>query len=584
MLENVAVARLTWSDVVQTSGIRVQDCRDQKTPQRRRSRLNVWPVMLRELREGARRPANRRLRFWSAAIGLLLLGLMTIEGLGISSGSFLLVGFHTFLIAVIFLIVPGLTADCIARERRDGTLGLLFLTPLSANGIVAGKLLVQGLRAFTLWLAVLPLLTIPFLSGGVTWFDALSALSLECSAAILCLGAGLLASCFARERNTAFLLAFFFAAIFLVLFAQIFQLILLGSWRGFRAADWDNLLLSSESISIFLGPTWLGPTWGLWNSLVSISPLLTKIWKWLCWCSPALAILFLYLINSFAAARIKRSWQDKIPSRLRESLFNPSPRPLRNRAGEPDTSGFTPPSLVVPLFRRRFRRRMQRMLDRNPIAWLQQYSWKARLSKWCLCLIFLAIACIGTSSSSEMRDLTFVALLLTLAVFYTFAGVSGFLEEKRSGALELLLVTPVSAQRLILGRTWGLWKQFLPAGLVLAGMCVATAWLKYSSDGDWSAAMPSVVAIVLGGFLTLPIFATYFALRVKNLIAATVLTWVALFAPLIFALVGVDPFAYRPNRYDLLLFPVLVLCWNGAFGLLAGFLLRHSLSRRLYSF
>ena len=217
----------------------MQEHRDQKTPRGGRSRLNVWPVVLRELREGARRPVNRRLRFWSAAIGLLLLWLIlaSLRGSGVSSGGFLLVGLHTFLIVMIFLIVPALTADCIARERRDGTLGLLFLTPLSANGIVAGKLLVQGLRVFTLWLAVMPLLTIPFFSGGVTWFDALSAVSLEFCSAIVCLGAGLVVSSFARERNLAFLLAYILAAIFMVIFAQIFQLILIVCWRGSRGAD-----------------------------------------------------------------------------------------------------------------------------------------------------------------------------------------------------------------------------------------------------------------------------------------------------------------------------------------------------------
>jgi ABC-type Na+ efflux pump permease subunit len=562
----------------------VQEHHDQKTPQCGRSRLNVWPVVLRELREGARRPVNRRLRFWSAAIALLLLG-ATIGGSVVPSGSFLLVGLHTFLIVMIFLIVPALTADCIARERRDGTLGLLFLTPLSANGIVAGKLLVQALRAFTLWLAVLPLLTIPFLSGGVTWFDALTAATLEFCTAIICLGAGLLVSSFARERHSAFLLAYILAAVFMVSFVQTFQLILIVSWRGFRAVDWHNLLLSRESISIFLGPIGIR-TWGLWSSLATISTLLAKIWKWLCWCSPAIAILILFLINSFAAARIKHSWQDKPPSRLRESLFNRSPRSA-SRAGSRGNLKFEVPSLVAPLFRRRFRRRMRRYLERNPIAWLQQYSWKARVSKWCLCLVFLAIACMGASGSETTRELMTAALLITLAGFYTFVGVSGFLEEKRSGALELLLVTPITANKLIFGRTWGLWKQFLPAGLVPAGLYANSVWQRYSSDGEWSSIMPSVVAIVLGGFLTLPIFATYFALRVKNLIAAAVLTWIALWMPVIFASVAIDPFAGNRgywNRSEMLWMPVMVLLCNAAFASLTCFLLRHSLSRRLYSF
>ncbi len=546
-------------------------------------RLNVWPVAVRELREAARRPAHRRLRLCSAAVGVVLLWIIVANshGSSIRTGSLLLGALHSLLLLLIFSIVPALGADSIAHEQREGTLGLLFLTPLSASGIVAGKLLVQALRAFSLWLAVLPLLTIPFLAGGITWFDALSALSFEFCATALCLGAGLLASSFAKERNAAFFLAFILAAAFLLLFAQTFQIVLFICWRGLgMLKDPQNWRLQSESVSIFAGAGI--PNGALWSAIPAMSMLLGKIWKCLCWGSPAISVLFLLVVSRFAAARIERSWQDKVPSRLHQNLFNPSPHPKQNRAGEPGK--FALPSLVAPLFRRRFRRTMQRYLDRNPIAWLQQYSWKARLSKWCLCLLFLLIACVGADSQRN-RDLTLIALLLILASFYTFAGVSGFLEEKRSGALELLLVTPLSAGKLILGRTWGLWKQFLPAGLVLAGLFGAAEWEVLTNDGDWSPIMPTVVAMVLGGFLTLPIFATYSALRVKNLIGAAVLTWIALCMPTLFASAAVGPFFhYRPNRFDLVWLPMAVLLFNGIFALLASFLLRHSLSRRLYSF
>jgi ABC-type transport system involved in multi-copper enzyme maturation permease subunit len=169
----------------------------------------LWPVVQRELREGARRPINHRLRFLSALVGTLLLWklIASSDAPANQLGGYLLSALHALVLGLIFVIVPGLTADCIAREKREGTLGLLFLTPLSAGGIVAGKSLVQALRAFTLWLAVLPILILPFTTGGVTWFDALTALSLEFCATVLCLAAGLIASSLAKERNTAFVLA-----------------------------------------------------------------------------------------------------------------------------------------------------------------------------------------------------------------------------------------------------------------------------------------------------------------------------------------------------------------------------------------
>jgi len=41
--------------------------------------------------------------------------------------------------------VPMLAADCVSRERREGTLGLLFLTPLDARGIMLAKSMVHHL-------------------------------------------------------------------------------------------------------------------------------------------------------------------------------------------------------------------------------------------------------------------------------------------------------------------------------------------------------------------------------------------------------------------------------------------------------
>ena len=52
-------------------------------------------------------------------------------------------------VLLILCIVPAITADCIARERREGTLGLLFLTPLRSWEIVIGKVVVQALKAST---------------------------------------------------------------------------------------------------------------------------------------------------------------------------------------------------------------------------------------------------------------------------------------------------------------------------------------------------------------------------------------------------------------------------------------------------
>ena len=66
-------------------------------------------------------------------------------------------------------------------------------------------------------------------------------------------------------------------------------------------------------------------------------------------------------------------------------------------------------------------------------------------------------------------------LFLTIVAGMTFAGVNSFAEEKRSGALELILVTPIPINQIILGRVRGVWEQFLPAALILGSLdaCLA---------------------------------------------------------------------------------------------------------------
>ena len=71
---------------------------------------------------------------------------------------------------MLYCLLAGLraTADCLSEEKREGTLGLLFLTDLRGYDVVLGKLVANSLAVFYGVLAVLPVLAIPLLMGGVT--------------------------------------------------------------------------------------------------------------------------------------------------------------------------------------------------------------------------------------------------------------------------------------------------------------------------------------------------------------------------------------------------------------------------------
>jgi len=563
--------------------------------------LNVWPVVQRELRVGARRPFNYWVRVGAAAAGTLLLWAVAAGSKRPTGqlGGWLFASLHTLLLGLIAVIVPAMAADCIAREKREGTLGLLFITPLSAGGIVAGKALALALRAFTLWLAVLPILMIPFLTGGVTWLDALSAFSLEFCATVLCLAAGLLASSMSKERNTAFLLAFVFAAVFLLLFAQLFELVIFVGWGmgTYHHNDMPTLNhwwgLSWEFNFLFSGLVEIGGFPG-WGGLSIVSPVLGKLWQSLCLSGPPIALMILFLVARFASRRIQRSWQDKVPSLRWESFVRRFCPPFLQRRFHP-AFGARPRirkgRFCTPLLERRFQRKMERTLDWNPIAWLQRYSWKARASKWGLCLAFLLVECCVVESDLDTFESVQAVLLMILAAACTFVGVSSFLAEKRSGALELILISPISVNKIIFGRVWGLWRQFLPAALILAVFDFSRGWSGgelwpdpyYGQSSHIFNEDNFIPRFIFGcGFLVLPFCATYSALRVKNLIVAGVLTWVGLVLPLYVAAILTSARGELADHKAMFCF--LLLLANLALVALVSFLLRHSLSRRIYSF
>ena len=173
----------------------------------------IWPVVHRELRAGARRPLNHWMRV-GGALGGVIIFVIAVRNTPITSvGGQIFVGIHQLLILMILCIVPAITADCISRERREGTLGLLFMTPLRSWEIVIGKVVAQVLTAVnTIWLAVIPMLAVPFVLGGVSKIELAGRLCVELCAGMFCVAAGIVATSLTDKRGMAFVLAFVFAA------------------------------------------------------------------------------------------------------------------------------------------------------------------------------------------------------------------------------------------------------------------------------------------------------------------------------------------------------------------------------------
>src|SRR5436190_2104421 len=130
----------------------------------------MFPIVRRELRAAAKRRITYRLRWIVALLG----GAGVFAAAHLAGGFTITVGQFVFWSAsAVMLLVCGaagllLTADSISREKREGTLGLLFLTRLTAADVVLGKLTVGVLNGGAVAFAVLPFLAFSLCLGGVT--------------------------------------------------------------------------------------------------------------------------------------------------------------------------------------------------------------------------------------------------------------------------------------------------------------------------------------------------------------------------------------------------------------------------------
>jgi ABC-type transport system involved in multi-copper enzyme maturation permease subunit len=136
------------------------------------------PVIERELRDASRRPLTYWSRLFAGTLCLLVLTpiLLMFEISARFGGPGMpvtLLGpmlFSMFAALACFTAVAAgwfFATDALSLERREGTLELLFLAPLRPRDVVLGKLVTVTWRGAQWLLAVIPLFALPLLLGGV---------------------------------------------------------------------------------------------------------------------------------------------------------------------------------------------------------------------------------------------------------------------------------------------------------------------------------------------------------------------------------------------------------------------------------
>jgi ABC-type transport system involved in cytochrome c biogenesis permease component len=404
---------------------------------------------MRELRAESRHGFT----YWVRALGagaLMVAALFAVdEGINGGNGGSLFSSMNKILFCITWIIVPLATADCISREKRQGTLVLLFLTPLQPGDIVIAKAIANGLRLLSLLLAAIPVMAIPVLMGGVSMEDIIAGTLIMVSSFASAIGAGLLASTLTRRR----------------IFAQVMALLI-------------SVVLLPLFVVVYGNSSWFGCFFLFFVSLILLL---------VCYC--------------LAVKRLRSTWQENPPSAF-SIWFEET---------------FCTPKFFLALFKKY----IQRKMEKNPIGWLQQRTWRGRMIVWGWLGILISVySCIFVQQSffvpvlAGIHEIIGYGLLISMVL--TAAG--SFQLERESGLLELLLVSPISTWQIISGRIRGIWGQFLLVFLLWFAMCLFFARSFRESQGNMNE------YYFLCGFFTLPVIGLYWSLRCRHFMTSLACT------------------------------------------------------------
>jgi ABC-type transport system involved in multi-copper enzyme maturation permease subunit len=490
---------------------RVYDRRHSIGGAHRDASKKMWPVILRELRAGSRRWTTYWLRLLaaSAVVVTIVWWLSTPKIILVRQpGREVFLQMHRVIMAAIWIVVPLMTADCLSREKREGTLGLLFLTNLRAWNIVFAKAAVAGLAALTMWLSVIPIITVPILMGGLPAREIVLSCSLALGSICCALAAGLLASALSNRASGAVAGAIIFAVIGHLGFC------LLVEESQARAAGFGAQVGFNGQM-----------VWSLFSPRI-IQPGRGKIL--IAFLIPLFSLLLSALVAAMAAAIIRRNWQDK---------------PKTKRQTEVE-SFFCSPVFWTGLFRRW----MRFSLQRNPIGWLERRTWTGRIAAliWFAVMISFASAVVSYASAFRGEDATLNGLMWMLLISIAYVAAGSFRRERETGALELILVTPLNERQIISGRLRGIWIQFLPAFAVWLAIVV----YLYSWQQHWNPA--NLIRFTIA-YAVVPVIGLYFSLRSRFVLLSWFATLTAVFALPQFAWSAFCHFAsasMRPAAWD----------------------------------
>ena len=168
--------------------------------------MTFLPIVARELRVAARRRGTYRMRLalaWGALVTGAVIYVVTVGVSAQQTGQYIFQGLSWLCLLYCLLSGRRWTADCLSEEKREGTLGLLFLTDLRGYDVVLGKLAATSLAGFYGLLAVFPIMALPLLLGGITSGEFWRMVLVQVTTFLFSLAVGIFGSVLSRDFRRA---------------------------------------------------------------------------------------------------------------------------------------------------------------------------------------------------------------------------------------------------------------------------------------------------------------------------------------------------------------------------------------------
>jgi len=443
-------------------------------------------VCLRELRSQSRTPATWRWRWWTV---LALLGTLTFSVIGSPLASNAAVGLALYrtlasVLGLLAILAPaGMVCDALSREVREGTMPLLRLTPLSMAGIVLGKGMSGGLRSFGLLVGATPMLAVPVLIGGVGPREVATTAIALAALVTMSLSAGLWASALARTPGMA--LARAYAALAVILLVVAVMVSGMDPFTGsVMTPRWQVFLFHDAWLKVCGVPdaggqsmNWLRPLPPTPQLKTFLSLAVRALWL----------LAFALVVSAFWIGRAKRQLARQAAS---ESQGRPEgamgKRFVRVPAG---------------LVARHGRWRLG-VLARNPLEWLARRTPRRALMRWfwlgAAGLIWAQMAMsMDWGIFGHGLDSNVFPWILTAAAIWSTATV--LREERRTGTLEMILVTGLTETQIVRSVLRTTRQTYLPAALLGAVVGQYLGALGYEQDSPSFLWSPVAAAWALPG-------------------------------------------------------------------------------------